>query len=192
MPSTALFLWEHVRTLALNEFDEVHRRIGKKGRGIQHARQQIHQAHVLMLSGQFQGFCRDLHSECVDHLVNSIQPASVKSMLTNEFQFGRKLDTGNPNVGNIGNDFNRFELKFWDAVESFDPRIAIHKDGLKSMNEWRNAIAHQSIDTATLGGSTQLRYEQVKSWRRSCDSLANSFDEVMARHLAAITGVRPW
>jgi len=145
-----------------------------------------------MLSGQFQGFCRDLHSERVNHLVSHVQPLSMRTMLTAEFHFGRKLDTGNPNPGNIGNDFNRFGFDFWSALFAYDPQLNAHQDELRLINEWRNAIAHQSFDPAKLGGSTALRHSQIKLWRKSCDVLAEAFDSVLANQLAVVTGSKPW
>ncbi len=35
---------------------------------------------------------------------------------------GRKLDSGNPNPGNLGSDFNRFGLDFWAVVDRLDVR----------------------------------------------------------------------
>jgi len=128
----------------------------------------------------------------VAHLVRCIQPRSAQPLITAEFQFARKLDTGNPNSGNVGSDFNRFGLKFWIAVTLRQPTLAKHQKALTELNEWRNAIAHQSFDAAKLGGSTVLRHSQVKAWRKSCDLLASAFDDVLANHLAAITGIRPW
>jgi hypothetical protein len=192
MASQALVMWKSNRATALDEFEEIHRMIGKAGAGTQHARQQVNQAYVLMVSGQFQGFCRDLHSEGVDHLAANLQPASLRAVVSIEFQFARKLDTGNPNSGNIGNDFNRFGLDFWHEVLTHEPKMKEHQSSLKTMNEWRNAIAHQKFDPAKLGGSTVLRHSQIKTWRKSCNSLAVAFDAVLSRYLTGITGTKPW
>ena len=192
MPSVALVLWISDRSSALDEFEVIHKAIGHTGAGTRNARQQINQAYVLMLSGQFQGFCRDLHTEGVDHLARCIQPRSVQPLMTAEFQFARKLDSGNPTSGNVGSDFNRFGLKFWNAVLSHQPALTKHQAALAEMNEWRNAIAHQSFDAAGLGGTTVLRHLQVKAWRKSCDLLAAAFDDVLANQLTAVTGIRPW
>jgi hypothetical protein len=192
MPSFAWIFWKANRSAALSEFEVIHRKIGKTGPGTKHARQQVNQAYLLMLSGQFQGFCRDLHSECVDHLATCVQPPSVRAMLTAEFHFGRKLDTGNPNPGNIGNDFNRFGFDFWSALLAHDPRLKAQQDDLRAVNDWRNAIAHQSFDPVKLGGSTSLRHSQIKAWRKSCDVLADAFDDVVANQLFVITGIKPW
>ena len=76
----------------------------------------------MLLASQFQGFCRDLHSECVDHLVRAVAPAGLRPILQIEFELHRRLDAGNPNPGNIGADFNRLGLNFWDHVEAENAR----------------------------------------------------------------------
>jgi hypothetical protein len=192
MASLALRIWQSKRRKALDEFVTIRRSIDTVHTGTRHARQQIHEAFVLMLCAQFQGFCRDLHSEGIDHVANRIQSMALRTMLIAQFRFGRKLDTGNPNAGNIGSDFNRFGIDFWKAVLQNNPGLKTHQDNLATMNEWRNAIAHQSFDPMKLGGSTVLKRSQSNAWRMSCDRLASVFDSVLADHLTLVTSVRPW
>src|SRR5437763_6783257 len=104
MPSRSLHAWRTTRTAALDEVENAHRLVGGTGPGRRYATQQINQAYAVLLSSQFQGFCRDLHSECVDLLVAVIANASMQAMSGRNMQHGRKLDTGNPNPGNIGAD----------------------------------------------------------------------------------------
>lgn len=111
MPSNSLQNWNTTRVSELNEIRSAHQRIGGGRRGRRYATQQINHAYTMLLSSQFQGFCRDLHSEAVDHIVRSVAPAAVQSVLRAEFTLHRKLDRGNPNPGNIGSDFNRLGLR---------------------------------------------------------------------------------
>ena len=146
---------------------------------------------MVLLSSQFQGFCRELHSECVELFVQSIMPlvrqnACRKSLLRN-----RALDRGNANPGNIGSDFNVFGFPFWDDVENLDARNSARQDHLKDLNSWRNAVAHQDFTHSNLRGTT-VRIRQVREWRNACEFLAVSFDEVMRRFLASALGVAPW
>lgn len=103
----------------------------------------------------------------------------------------RKLDRGNPNPGNIGEDFKRFGIAFWDMVKARDVRNRARQDRLEELNKWRNAIAHQDFDAAVLG-STTLRIQQVREWRRACEHLATAFDEVMRAQLLTMVGTSPW
>ena len=131
-----------------------------------YATQQINQAYVVLLSSQFQRFCRDLHSEAIDHLttdpLQNPRYDSARIRLTE----ARKLDNANPNPGNIGSDFARFGMQFWAAVVAMDA-LATQQDKLKLelLNLWRNAVAHQDFDPGRLGGPTQIRLTSVRQWR---------------------------
>lgn len=78
MPSASLENWKTTRRTALDEIVSAHRSVGGSGRGRRYATQQINHAFAVLLSAQFQGFCRDLHSECVTHLVQSVSPLSLE------------------------------------------------------------------------------------------------------------------
>ena len=106
MSSASLQKWETTRAAELDRIAAAHGAVGGSGPGRRWATQQINQAYAMLLSSQFQGFCRDLHSECVDYLVRSVSPAILHTALRAEFVFARKLDRGNPNPGNIGSDFH--------------------------------------------------------------------------------------
>jgi hypothetical protein len=145
-----------------------------------------------LLAAQFQGFCRDLHSECVDSLVGPIPLPDWQQALQTEFLWNRKLDHGNPNPGNIGADFSRLGLDFWQKVEADDTRNAARKRFLDELNEWRNAIAHHDFDPVKLGGAVNLRLRRVRHWRNVCQAVAASFDRVMTNYVHYVTGLRPW
>jgi hypothetical protein len=191
MPSRSLDNWRTARQSALNELESAHRSMGGTGRGRRYATQQINQAYAVLLSSQFQGYCRDLHSECADCLVQSVPPGLLRTALRNVLVQGRKLDKGNPNPGNIGADYNKFGLPFWDEVRSLNLRNQARQNRLEELNDWRNAIAHQDFDPAVLG-ATALRLQRVRGWRHACIQLANCFDEVMRSHIQTVNGTSPW
>lgn len=192
MPSHSFETWKTTRANALDEIVAAHRMVGGTGRGRRYATQQINHAYAMLLSSQFQGFCRSLHAESVDLIVRSVGASNLARILRAEFIHGRKLDHGNPNPGNIGADFNRLGLLFWQDVLTHDNQNQARKSALELLNEWRNAIAHQDFDPNRLGGITYLRIAHVRSWRAACDGLAVSFDEVMRTHLQNVTGTSPW
>lgn len=192
MHSTALNDWFSTRSTRLDEIEQAHQSLGGTGPGRRYATQQVNQAYAVLLSGQFQGFCRDLYTESVLALIQPVSPSSLQQTFNEEFSLHRKLDRGNPNPGNIGSDFNRLGLEFWSAVELMDSRNPQRKRSLEDLNNWRNAIAHQDFDKLALGGATILRLSQVRAWRSTCDVLASSFDRVMEKFLAQATGLIPW
>src|SRR3954449_1893724 len=63
--------------------------------------------YILLLSAHFQGFCRDLYSECAQILASKIRP-TLEVLVQEQFTAHRSLDRGNPNIENIKKDFNRF------------------------------------------------------------------------------------
>lgn len=192
MPSNSLHKWNTTRIHELNEIEHAHLRVGGGERGRRYATQQINHAYTMLLSSQFQGFCRDLHSEAVDHIVRSVTPLSLRVVLRAEFTLHRKLDRGNPNPANIGSDFNRLGLKFLDQIRAESRRNNGRIGHLEDLNSWRNAIAHQDFDPAHLGGTITLRLATVRQWRQACEQLANAFDSVIGDHVAQIVGKRPW
>lgn len=192
MASSGLQTWTTQRQAALDEIENAHRSVGGAGRGRRYATQQINHAYAVLLSSQFQGFCRDLHFECVVHLTQNLTPAMLRGPLRTALLQNRSLDRGNPHPGAIGSDFNRLGLTFWDDVHSHDVRTPTRHDRLVELNRWRNAIAHQDFDPALLGGSTTLQLKTVQAWRSACRGLAISFDAVLRAHLESATGRNPW
>lgn len=106
---------------------------------------------------------------------------------------GRKLDTGNPNPGNIGSDFNRFGFSFWDEVRAADKRNQRRQEKLENLNDWRNAIAHHDI-AAKQGQLVpgHIKLSVCRNWQGALDSLAYSIDVVVSRQVEALVGSRPW
>lgn len=192
MPSRSLATWRGPAAIALDEIESAHRAIGGIGRGRRYATQQINQAYAVMLSSQFQRFCRDLQSEAVDALAATISVPDVLNIFRLQLTTGRKLDSGNPNPGNIGGDFGRIGMDFWPDVLSLHRRNQERRKGLETLNRWRNAIAHQSFDPVQLSGRTELQIAEVRRWRSNCNALAEQFDSATARHLTTILGVSPW
>jgi hypothetical protein len=193
MPSLVLQDWSARRAAALDEIEHAHRSVGGTGPGRRYLTQQINQAYAVLLSSQFQGFCRDLHTECAQHLVAAVVSPVLLATYRRNLLFGRKLDTGNPNPGNVGSDFNRLGLSFWPAVDADHPRNPQRRGALETLNRRRNAIAHNVFAPAMYSrGRPSLHLSEVQDWRRACDGLARSFDNVMGAHLLSVTGTAPW
>jgi len=195
MPSAALKKWKTARATQLDEIEAAHAAIGGSGRGRRYATQQVNHAYAMLLSAQFQGFCRDLHAECIDELVNVTRPATMQPVLRRSFAQGRKLDTGNPNPGNLGSDFAGLGIDFWPSVLRRKGRERLNEDRkakLEALNAWRNAIAHQDFDPAKLSGQRTLTLKQVRGWRAALNGLSVSFDAVVRDHLRQVTGTARW
>lgn len=192
MPSASLTLWQTKRAATLDEIEAAHIAVGGLGRGRRYATQQVNHAYVVLLSGQFQGFCRDLHSECVRSLVAPISPTSMRSIVSSELSRSLKLNTGNPNPGNLGADFGRLGIDLWPAVLAIDRRNKVRQRKLEELNRWRNAIAHQDFDPSQLGGTISVQLRDVQAWRGACEALAIAFDVAMRLYINHLFGISPW
>src|SRR5580658_2588149 len=112
MPSNSWIRWKNERADALDQIENAHASVGGTGRGRRFATEQINHAYATLLSSQFQGFSRGLHAECIDHII-AATPVYLQQIHRSQYIWGRTLDRGNPNPGNIGSDFNRFGVDFW-------------------------------------------------------------------------------
>lgn len=192
MPSRSLQTWYADGRRALDEIEAAHRAVGRVGPGSRFAAQQINQAYVVLLSAQFQRFCRDLHSQCVEHLVHGFVHPTAWVMVRRRFEEGRKLDTGNPTPANIGSDFDRLGIKFWPALHALGAGAEARHRSLSELIQWRNAIAHQDFTHSALAGRERLQLAEVRRWRPTCEQLAVDFERVMHHYLSSVTGSAPW
>jgi hypothetical protein len=191
MPSNSLAKWNAERIDALDEIENAHVMVGGTERGRRYATQQINYAYATLLSSQFQGFCRDLHSECIDQIV-TIVPVHLQALLRVEFIWNRSLDKGNPHPGAIGSDFTRLGVDFWTDVYAVHAKNDRRRELLQELIDWRNAIAHQDFDSVARAGNPTLHLVRVRAWRRAVSALAGYFDDVMSNYLRAILGAAPW
>ena len=144
MSSTSLQNWTTVRANDLDEMEQAHVAVGGSKRGRRFATQQINRSYAVLLASQFQGFCRDLHSECVDHLVSMLL-TSLQPIVRAEFALNRQLDSRNAQPGSLGADFGRLGVDFWIEVEAHDSGNKQRKTMLDELNAWQNAIVHQNL-----------------------------------------------
>jgi hypothetical protein len=191
MPSNSLLQWRGVRAAVLDEIESAHADVGGTARGRRYATQQINRAYAVLTSSEFQGFCRDLYSECMDHVV-ATAPAATQGVVRTQFLWARSLDRGNPQAGGIGSDFGRFGLPFWEEVYALHALNERRRELLDELMRWRNAIAHNDFDPAAFGPHPVLHLGEVQAWRSALNSLGRSFDAVMRNHLTGMLGAEPW
>jgi hypothetical protein len=150
----------------------------------------LNHAYAVLLSSQFQGYCRDLHSEAAAHLAQQLPRAALAQVFLGGLTQGRKLDQGNPNPSNLGADFSRLGMSFWPDLQKLDRRTTDRQQRLETLCAWRNAIAHQ--DFSKIGGNSALSLATVRSWRGNLEALAKDFDRAVESHIAALAGSPPW
>jgi hypothetical protein len=145
-------------------------------------------AYIMLLSAHFQGFCRDLHTECVVAVAASL-PVGLQLMFQTQCLAGRDLDGGNPRFEAIRNDFERFYLGLNRAL-SFNVANATHVTHIGQLNSWRNYAAHQK--TSPPAGAGSLSLAAVQAWKNSCDSLATELDGILYNRQLNMLGNAPW
>jgi len=131
------------------------RQVGQTGPGRRYATEQASHFYAVLLSAHFQGFCRDLHSECVQRIAQEI-PASLQNVVRGWFQHGRKLDRGNPNPKNIAEDFGRLGLVMWDKVKALDSR-----------NERRRQLLEELMTNPALQATAKTG-PRLSAWSKCC------------------------
>ncbi len=193
MASRSYDQWRTTRAAELNQIEKALVAIGGTKRGRRYATQQVNRAYAVLLASHFQGFCRDLHSECVNYLISEITTDPVaQELIRANLTWNRQLDRGNAHPANLKKDFDRLQIDFWAEADRVQPRCARWRSQLESLNNWRNAISHQDFDPTKLGGTATLRLAAIKRWRTVCGRLARTFDTVMFQHLRGLTGKAPW
>ncbi len=192
MPSDALNVWRIDRVPRLQNVEADCLHLAALHAAAPGRVQEYIRAYAVLLGSEFQGYCRDLHTECAGKLVASVYPTSLRAALRAQCLYGRKLDMGNPNSGNLGADFGRYGIDFWLAVLAIDPGHAARQHRLAMLSAWRNAIAHNDYDPVQLGGTITLSVAQIRDWRTECDLLAAAFDLALGSYLQTVTGVAPW
>jgi len=186
--------WEGARARRLDEFEEVHRRVGAVARGRRYFTSQLDRGYLLGIAAEFQGFCRDLHSEATAAIIATL-PVAARPVVAENFNHRRALDSGNPRAGNLGSDFGRLDIELWPDLNRKLRGGRERQVKLEQVMIWRNSIAHQApIATADLQkiGTTKPTLQQVKRWRKNFDVLARNFDEIARRGVRNITGANPW
>lgn len=192
MASRALREWRTTCATVLDEIDAAHATVRGPARGRRAATLRLTHAYVLLLSAQFQRFCRELHSEAYASALREqtiTQP--LRHVLLLVLTTGRALDRGNPSPDNIDRDFRPICGPLWQQASTRNPRSNARRRKLEQLNAWRNAIAHHDFTKAN-APTERLTLGSVRSWRRACNGLATTFDGVASAALRQLVGRSPW
>lgn len=196
MASTAAQYWRQVQLTALDQIQAAHAAVAGTGPGRRTRTEQLNGAYIVSLAGQFQMFSRNLHSEAAAAMASVIADAALRDAVIAAMTQGRALDRGNVDPGNIGKDFSRLKMAFWNDVEKLDARNEERKGRLRQLNIWRNGVAHQDFDfnqdQLNVLKDTRATLQFVRVWRRACNSLVGQFDVAVRAHLMTLTGKIPW
>ena len=177
------------------ELEAAHHAVGGQGRGRRYVTEQINRSCIMMVAAQWQGYCRDLHSEAADVLAAAAHPATLQVPIRMALTSARRLDIGNADADDIGSDFGRLGMAFWDEVERLDKRNAQRKMRLRQLYAWRNSIVHEDGihgKKVSLVAGTKPTLRWARIWLAACGELATQFDRAVAAYLTQLTGAAPW
>jgi hypothetical protein len=181
VPSAAFTRWQNDRTPRLNEVDAHCAAVLALVPPIPTFLDETLRGFVLHLSAHFQGFCRDLYTECSQIWIAAI-PAGLQATAQAQFSAHLALEKGNPSYDNIKRDFNRFGfLLNLQAAHAMGPQ---RLTDLEHLNDLRNKAAHQGTQPLGGGVPAALTLPIVQGWRTSCDGLAISLDSIACRTAA--------
>src|SRR5438445_5896850 len=116
MPSAALTHWQTDRTPLLNEVDAHCAAVLALVPPNPTFLDETLRGYVVHLSAHFQGFCRDLYTECSQRLSAAVPPG-LQLTLQRQFSAKLELNKGNPTIQAIKEDFGRFDFTLDFAVD---------------------------------------------------------------------------
>lgn len=188
MTSQSLKTWKEDRLFRLEEFDSQFATSNFSPTLLD----ETLRAYVMLLIAHFQGFCRDLYTECTQRFASSI-PAKIGMVMQVQCESNRRLESTNPTYRTIENDFDRFGIRLANALVP-DPATRSANDRRKThieqMVTWRNYCAHYNPSAPAQHGSFDL--VSVREWKDSCDGFAVELDRIMGEHLQSQLGDSPW
>ena len=196
MPSHALIGWQNHRLPRLKLVDAQNAAIAALVPPNPDLADENLRGYVMLLAAHFQGFCRDLHSECVQAAARAV-PVPMLLLFQTLCQQDRKLDKENAKYSGIKADFERFKFDLTAALTT-DPALAPAVQAtnagyitrINHLNAWRNYAAHHNVLPPAHGGPLTL--PTVQSWQAACAGLATELDRVMYNQLQLLTGTAPW
>ena len=188
MPSIALSQWQTDRMPRLDRVEAHCAALFGAPLPLPLLTEETLQGYVMLLSGHFQGFCRELYIECTLAFASTLSPRVI-STIQKQFSAELKLNGGNPTMENIRKDFERFGIVL--NLPAMDPANPKRITDLGHLNQWRNYAAHQKSDPLP-AGVPFLTLAGVRASKISCDRLADSLDCVMYNGLRGMLGVDPW
>src|SRR5215213_7373676 len=101
MPSVSYRHWVTVRAARLAAVERAHTTIHGTGPGRREATRLLNHAYAVLLAAEFQGYCRELHTEAVGHFTAALPPAQG-DIVASLFTARRQLDRGNASPATLG------------------------------------------------------------------------------------------
>ncbi len=195
MASESLRVWRTDAWAAFDEIENAHRAVGGVKPGRRFLTQQLNYAYTTLLAARFQGFVRTLHTQTANAIARGTHNATYKELLRENLTNNRALERHNAQPNSITDDFARFGLDIWTEVDREHSGNDERRKKLWALIAWRNAIAHDDINSKLLTGALEpvtISLGTCRGWRSTLNILATSLDKVAADHCQALELHRPW
>ena len=179
----ALGVWESERNVRL---DELSRKVTGDGDATS---AQVGVLYVA-LAAEFQGYCRDLHQECIDDLLDqmSVLPYRLRAAVALTLESGRALDLHNATAATVAKDFKTLDISPWESIQlRHKDQYRGWRETLDLVNSVRNAAAHSNEeDLAGFMDDGVLAPEHWKSCLHQLSELVLALHNITAAHLTDI------
>jgi len=189
MPSASLIRWQTDRANRISQVEGHCREVELLVPANPTFLDETLRGYVLHLSAHFQGFCRDLYTECSLIWIRAL-PVGFGSIGRSQCFTQLAMEKANPSYENLKRDFNRFGFQLNLLTASPDgPRSVTD---LGHLNDWRNRAAHQANHPFVGGVPQRLTLTILNEWQKTCERLASVLDGIMYNELTAILTAPPW
>jgi len=195
MTSPALTTWQSRRLPRLDRLIALHPDTAGSTTDPAVAEEWTH-ALVLRLTSEFQGFCRDLHTDLARTIARLLteQNENTRSLVFAGLTRRRALEQYSATVESISGDFNRLSVDLV-VLLSTHPRAGPQwADELTLLHVARNGVVHDDpnkIEKLTQA-SRELSIETVTRWRNWVDGLVGAMDDVASSRMSELFGVIRW
>ncbi len=193
--SQAYAAWTTTRSDDIDRVFDVHHKLTGRSAGRRWEAEHLIGAIVARLVAEFQGYCRDLHDEAVDHVVGrlGVTDPGLLALTRAAYIRDRDLNKGNPTWNALKNDFERLGMQFQkDMNDQFKSTPALRKK-LSDLLYARNAFVHaDDVKLIDCRNRNVLWLRQMRIWRAALNRLVGSIDTATSAHLKVLTGQNPW
>lgn len=196
MNSPALAAWRSSRLGRLDRLLAVHPDSTGSGTDPAVAEEWTH-ALILRLASEFQGFCRDLHTDASKAVARALAASDeeIRLLILVGLTTDRSLNRSSADPQTLAKDFARFRITLWVALEERHPRsVPLWHEGLRYLHLARNGVVHDDLGklASVQAEGWELKLGTVVRWRNLLDEIVTAMDDVVSTAIADLFGNIRW
>jgi hypothetical protein len=152
---------------------------------------------VLRLAAEFQGYCRALHDDAIDAVLDvvTVPRGALQAVLINGLSAGRGLDRRSADPKTISDDFDRLGCDLWVSLGVRRPVVArAWREVLALLHIARNGLAHDDLGALARveAAGWPVDIATVRNWRNVLDDIATEMNDGVGADIAELIGKIPW